>query len=460
MSLFRDIKVRLTLWYVVVTTVAVAFFGVAAYFLLRDSITGRAVAPWDVRVAQTEQLPDGTLRVTGFTSIGETLGIDESSSMVTARAFAKSDITDSSDSLLIEDPSGHNPVLIDRDLLSNPGLPDDAYVWVYLFVPQNGSGTRQVVVVYQSTRTAVFTLGSFTKTLLVVGSLTLGLAALLGFFLVTRMLRPVRQITETAREIKGENLSRRLDIRGSDELAQLASTLNSMFERIELAFERERQFTSDVAHELRTPLTIAKGEATLALRKERSQEEYRKALETIIRETSNLSSVVNKLFFLTRSSDSGEGIVLTDVDLTALLTESVADAEVLCIQKGISIQFSAATGIMVRGDQVLLRELFINLLDNAVRYTPAKGSIAVTLASQGRQALISVRDTGIGIPMEHTHDIFNRFYRVDRSRSKTEGGTGLGLAICRRIAELHKGKVEVESQVGVGSVFTVSLPLA
>ena len=457
--MFGNIKVRLTLWYILITALVIAFFGVTAYLLLRDSITGQAVAPWDIRVAQSEQLPDGALRVTGFTSISERLGLPENSSIVTARAFTKSDLSESSsENVIIEDPSGGAPVLIERSLLANPQLSDDAYIWLYIFLPKNDPGNRQVLVVYQSTRSAIFALGSFTKKVSIIALSTLALAALLGFFLVSRMLRPVRQITQAAREIEGKNLGRRLIVRGSDELAQLASTLNSMFERLELAFERERQFTSDVAHELRTPLTIAEGEATLALRKERNQEEYKKALETISREISRLSLVINKLLFLTRS-ESTEGLTLTAMDLTGLLVESVADAEVLCSQKNISIQFLGTGSVTVRGDQILLHELFINLLDNAVRYTPPQGTITVSAVEKDHWAVVSVRDTGIGIPREQISNIFNRFYRVDKSRAKGQGGEGLGLAICKRIVELHKGRIEVESEVGAGSVFSIYLPL-
>jgi heavy metal sensor kinase len=292
-------------------------------------------------------------------------------------------------------------------------------------------------------------------------AVTLVLAGILGFFLVSRMLRPVRAITRTAREIEEHNLSRRLDVHGNDELGDLASTLNQTFARLEAAFVREREFTADASHELRTPLAIAQGEATLALREERSGEEYQKSLESISRQISRSSSLINRLLFLARSDDRLE-LLMTQVDLRALLTEAVGDARVLCEPKSISLQSNVAAAegsYLVKGDMVRLRELLLNLVDNAVRYTPAEGKITVSLERDESDARISIGDNGIGIAGEHLPNIFKRFYRVDNSRSRAEGGTGLGLAISQRIAEVHGGRIEVESKVGQGSTFTVFLPL-
>jgi heavy metal sensor kinase len=272
------------------------------------------------------------------------------------------------------------------------------------------------------------------------------------------MLRPIQAITQTAREIEEKNLSQRLQVQSKDELGNLASTLNQMFERLEAAFNRERQFTADVSHELRTPLAIAQGEATLALRQERSQEEYRRTLEIISRETSHLSNIINRLLFLAQS-DAGQALAFEAINLKSLLTDLASDAEILFEEKNINFKLDAPNDPIIKGDKVRVRELFLNLLDNAVRYTPPMGNVTITLGTKDNEATVAVKDTGVGIPGDQIPNIFKRFYRVDKSRSRSAGGAGLGLAICQRIAELHKGRIEVESKEGMGSVFTVYLPL-
>jgi len=325
---------------------------------------------------------------------------------------------------------------------------------VYVYYLGNQPNQYRILTLYQTAGEQI--LSDFIKVILISMLLTLLLAGIFGFFLVRKFLKPVRSISETAQDISDKNLGMRLKTDSRDELGQLATTLNGMFERLQQAFERERQFTTDVSHELRAPLAVAQGEASLALRKERSPEEYQRALENISREIDQLSFLISHLLFLARSDN---GLVLEDVNLSDLLNELLEDAEVLCEQENIALESRIDKHVIVRGDVTRLREMFLNLIDNAVRYTPREGKIAISLAEINGFARISVKDTGIGIPSEHLPYIFNSFYRVDRSRSREDGGTGLGLAICKRIAELHGGKISVSSVLKVGSTFTVELPI-
>jgi len=184
-------------------------------------------------------------------------------------------------------------------------------------------------------------------------------------------------------------------------------------------------------------------------------------LESISRQIARTSSLINRLLFLARSDDRLE-LVLTDLDMKSVVNEACADAQILCEPKNIVLQCKIPEipeKLTVRGDNVRLRELLLNLLDNAVHYTPSGGRILLSLAQDGDYASIAVTDNGVGVPKEHLSRIFERFYRVDKSRARSEGGVGLGLAISRRIAEVHGGRIEVESEVGVGSTFTIFLPL-
>jgi signal transduction histidine kinase len=200
-------------------------------------------------------------------------------------------------------------------------------------------------------------------------------------------------------------------------------------------------------------------EATLALSKERTEADYRKSLETISQESTYMSSVIGKLLFLARSDAGKEQLNFEDVELKELITGLSANVEALAQDKGIKLTVDAKEDLIVNGDKVKLRQLFINILENAVRYTPNDGNISVSLVRSELDALVTITDTGIGIPPEHLPHIFERFYRVDKARSRAEGGVGLGLAIAKFIADSHGGKIEVESAEGKGTSFYLSLPL-
>ncbi len=284
------------------------------------------------------------------------------------------------------------------------------------------------------------------------------LAGLGGLFLADRVLRPVERITKTAQKIEGGDLSQRIDVKTDDELGTLAVTLNEMIGRLEEAFSRQRQFTADASHELRTPLAIMQAEATLALNKERTSDDYRKSLETISQESDYMSAVIGKLLFLARSDAGNEQLNFEDVDLKELIIGLAANIEALAQDKGIKFTVDTKDDVNVSGDKVKLRQLFTDILENAVRYTPADGKISVSLLEKESNAVVSISDTGIGIPPEHLPHIFERFYRVDKARARADGGVGLGLAIAKIIAESHKGKIEVESEVGKGTTFIISIP--
>jgi len=217
---------------------------------------------------------------------------------------------------------------INKKLLASTGSSNDSIIRLYVFSSQDNPREYGLLVINQSMSGTGLVLANFRKIIFFTAGVTLVLAGILGFFLVKRMLKPIRNITQTAQDIEENNLSRRLDVWSNDELGKLAATLNQMFERLEQSFSREHQFTADVSHELRTPLAIAQGEATLSLQQERSAEEYRRTIETISRENANLSNIINRLLFLAQS-DSGQTLPLEDIGLKSLLMELSSDAEIL-----------------------------------------------------------------------------------------------------------------------------------
>lgn len=289
--------------------------------------------------------------------------------------------------------------------------------------------------------------------------LTLAIAGGGGVFLARRVLKPVANIAETARQIEESDLSRRIEVDTKDELGKLASVLNQMVERLEKAFKRQQQFTGDASHELRAPLAVIQAESSLALQKDRNARDYRKSLEMVSQEASHMAKIIDQLLTLARADAGKEQFSFDEVDLSELLGDLSSDVTVLCQDKGVEFRLNHIDGLVVRGDRPRLRQLFFNILNNAIRYTPGGGTITVSLRKEKTMAVVCISDTGIGIPPEDIPHIFERFYRVDKARSRAEGGSGLGLAISLYIAEVHGGKIEVESKLGLGSTFALSLPV-
>jgi len=288
--------------------------------------------------------------------------------------------------------------------------------------------------------------------------LALGGAAAGGWFLARRALTPVDAMVEAARKIEAEDLSRRLETTEShDELDRLAAVLNDMLVRLERSFTAVRHFSADAAHELRTPLTILKGEMEVALQSSRSEDEYRQILTSCLEEVDRLSALVQDLLFLARSDSDNVTGTDAPVELSAVFTEVTQPLRALAETAKVNITAPSSPPLWVNGNASMLFRVVFNLGENAIKYTPEGGTVELHLAQDGSIALLQIQDNGPGIPLEEQARIFDRFYRGDPARSR--GGTGLGLAMVRSIVTLHKGEIAVESEVGKGTCFRVTLPL-
>ena len=287
-----------------------------------------------------------------------------------------------------------------------------------------------------------------------------GLAIWGGYFLAGRMLAPVATMAETARTITAESLSARLHVENErDEFGRLAHVFNDTLARLEAAFEELRRFTADASHELRTPLAAMRSVGEVALQRSLSGPAYREGIGSMLEEVSRLTHLVESLLTLTRG-DSGR--IQPNFEMVSLnsLVGSVADnLKVLAEEKEQALTIDAGSPVSVRCDPVILRQGLINLLDNAIKYTPRAGTIrlAVNQRRSGEVA-IEVRDSGPGIAAVHQDRIFERFYRVDDARSRDQGGVGLGLATARWAVEANGGRVELESEQGRGALFRIVLP--
>jgi two-component system, OmpR family, sensor kinase len=290
------------------------------------------------------------------------------------------------------------------------------------------------------------------------GGVAAVLAGIIGYRFVRGGLAPINEVIRLAKEIEAHDLRRRLHLPHSPtEVQNLVETFNGMLERLNAAFDSQRRFVADASHELRTPLTAMRGNIDVLLMDESLTQDQRQSLQQLSGESARLSRLVSNLLLLARS-DAIEPPVLKrrQVDLDILMLEIYRQTRF--IGDGVHIRLGHEDQISVLGDADELKQLFLNLADNAIKYTPKGGDVSLSLFREDGWAKVSVTDTGLGIPAEDLPHIFERFYRVDKSRSRDKGGTGLGLAIADWIAARHGGKITVESALGQGSTFTVWLP--
>jgi heavy metal sensor kinase len=288
--------------------------------------------------------------------------------------------------------------------------------------------------------------------------LALALAWVGGSFLAARALAPVRQITRAAERVEAHDLSQRLGLDlPDDELGRLAATFDRMIDRLDDAFERQRRFTADASHELRNPLAIIRAQAEAARERAREPDYDRRVFVSIEEESVRLGRLVESLLVLARA-DEGQALKLVPLDLEELVSEVGEQIAPRLHQHQLSLRVDAEETAAVHGDETWLGQLLLNLLDNALRHTPAGGQVTLSLTPAAAGVVISVADTGEGIAAEHLPHLFERFYRVDQARGRSAGGTGLGLAICDWIARAHGGHLTVRSQLGQGTTFNLWLP--
>ncbi len=285
-----------------------------------------------------------------------------------------------------------------------------------------------------------------------------------GWFLASSALDPIDRITRAARNISAHDLHKRLNLQlPNDEVGRLAETFDQMLERLEDSFEQQRRFVADASHEMRTPLTILKGDVEVALNRRRSADSYRNTLEMVNLTTDQMIAMVQELLLLARADNNQSLLNVQQLNLAELLMEQTAALMPKALKREIELNLDAPDVLLIEADQVKLNRLFMNLIDNAIKYSNSGDTVAVSAAISGEQVRVAVADSGHGIAPKHLPHLFDRFYRVDKARSRlaTNGhssGTGLGLSIAQWVTQLHHGRVEVESRLGQGTTFTVWLP--
>lgn len=295
-------------------------------------------------------------------------------------------------------------------------------------------------------------------TICATGIAVLAIGLLGGWFIAKRAIRPIETISATARSISASNLSQRIDVESTEsELGNLGQILNETFDRLQEAFEQQARFTADASHELRTPVSVMLAQTAMARRRERSPDEYREAIDACYVVAKRMKSLVDGLLTLAHTDSGDLALSLSDVDLKNLVEDCVGLLESLAAERGVAIQCELRP-VTVEGDYERIVQVVSNLVTNAIRYNRQGGKVELKLEDAGSEARISVSDSGVGISENNVPHVFDRFYRVDASRSAQRGGTGLGLAIAKAIVEAHGGTVRCESELERGSTFSVRLP--
>jgi len=325
------------------------------------------------------------------------------------------------------------------------------------------NGQPYTVQVAAPMHEALEALDRFRLLLLFATPLLLIAASTGGYWLSRRALAPVDEISRAAQRISIENLADRLPVTETgDQLQRLSETLNAMFSRLEASVRRITQFTADASHELRAPVSLIRTTAEVAIqRRDRAAGEYFEALEEILEESERTSQVVDSLMLLARADSAKDILELVSVDAGNVIREAAEQGEKLARNHGLEFAASLPDDpVLIQADGDALRRALLILIDNAVKYTVQGGFVRVKLETDKRFAIVSVSDTGIGIAEPDIVHIFDRFWRVDKARSREQGGAGLGLSIAKWVVEMHRGSIEVQSELGKGSTFYVQVPLS
>ena len=473
-KMLSDVRIRLTLWYTVAMAIILVALASLTYFVLRENVARRtdvqAVELADTFLSTVDAEIDTakeheTIDAGVAAAISEHRFRDVLFAVFDARGQLIGVSNSSSDNRHGNDLRREVVVSTARELLGETrpfrfvrlaDHPFRGYVRRFSFGQQEGT-----LVVLQSLRRQIEFLDTLVRTFLIVIPLTILLAGLGGYLLARRSLSPVVAMSAQASRIGAENLDLRLSVRNpNDELGHLARSFNELLDRLSASFDRQKRFVADASHELRTPVAILCGESEVALAKpERGEQEYRETLRILSDESKRLKRVVEDLFTLARADAGQYPLSYSDFYLEELAAECAKNVRTLAAAKQITLTCEAADEAPIRGDEALLRRMLLNLLDNAIKYTPAGGSVAVHCAEQNGNYLLSVRDSGPGIPADLRSRIFERFFRVDKARSREQdGGAGLGLSIGAWIAAAHGGQLELTNSTSEGSTFTAALP--
>lgn len=460
-EMFDSVRTRLTLWYATVLALSLIAFALVIYYTAATSLHERQ----DESLRSTAQ----TVASAYVEELGEMQSLTKAGEVVLAELTFPNryvQILDNKGQPIATSKNFTGSLTIPAQIITQTREQNVGFATVndqrVVIVPISGDPKLGFAAVSEPVGVIEEALGQLRRDSFALVPLVLLLASVGGYFLARQSLAPIASMNDQTQRISAESLASRLDVTNPrDELGRLASTINDLLARLESSFNEQQRFIADASHELRTPLAVLRGETEVALGKTRTVQEYQESLILIQEEAERLSRIVEDLFILARHPiESPTNLIKEPVSLNEVMNDCARAAQVLAVLKGVQLTLqNESESITLNGDGELIKRMILNLLDNAVKYTPAGGEIFLTLARQNGSAEIVVRDSGIGISENDQRRVFDRFYRVDKARSRTLGGAGLGLSIVRCIVEAHGGGVNIVSTPLRGSTFTVSLPL-
>ena len=457
-----SIGMRLTLWYFAIFLLAEFVFGAGMWLILRKNLLDIADEVLEGQAADLQRFLEARRDAPAVqlqAEIGEDYKIERSADYLQISDAGGNSIYSSK--FFEKHPlSPPSPDQLVRPRYENRRMGHGHFRFMSEIIAV--SGRVYVVRVGHPIDEEIETLDAFRGYLLWFAPVLLLGASAIGYWLSHKALAPVDALARNARTISGHNLSSRLEpLHTGDELQRLSDTLNDMLGRIEAAFRRITEFTADASHELRTPIALIHTEAELALRRSRDEAEYREALRNILLEAERTAKLLEKLLDLARADSGGEALDIHRIDLLVTLRESASKWRQVASLRNLQFEERLESQrLPVMGDENALRRLIDILLDNALKYSASPGRITLSAEEKHGHIAVSVEDTGVGIAPEDQVKIFERFYRVDKARSRELGGAGLGLAIAQWIVEHHNGSIAVKSEMGRGSVFRVEIPAA
>jgi heavy metal sensor kinase len=459
----RNVRSRLTLWYVFVLASLLALYaGVASLFLflsLREDFDHNLLQDLETVEGMLEKEPNGRVSLhashpeIGEPRIGHFIEVWSPEGSLLYRSAALQGQT-------LGGPPSPGEGLQDPTPATTQ-LPNGTRVRLASSV-YHVEDQRVVLRVAYSEERLWRELGEFGEVLLLGFPIAVLLAGFGGYALARKALSPIDSMATEATKISAERLGDRLSIENpDDELGKLGTVFNDMLGRLQAAFDQLRRFTSDASHELRTPLTAIRSVGEVALQDQRSAAEYRDVIGSMLEEVDRLTRLAESLLALSRADAGHVQLRREEIPLLGLAKEASSVVEVLAEEKRQQIGFEGDANLAVSVDRLILRQAIVNLLDNAIKYSPQRSRILVRVQSGGdKQVFLDVVDQGPGIPGEHQPYVFDRFYRVDKARTREWGGAGLGLSITRWAIEAHGGEITLKSEEGHGCIFRVSLPAA
>ena len=443
------LRTRLTLWYTLSLSLILLLFSGFLYVQMRRSLLAQLDTALQLNAAQLLLNLDMAGDLANMTQV-EAIGYLQNEEYV---AY----LLDENGELLARWGAEEDVAAFREANLGYSTLASQSESWrIYNQMVVLGGQTGQLQVMRELDLVEQ-TLGDLLGQIMVAIPAALALAAVGGFFLAARALRPIAQMTETAQRITAQDLQQRIGYQGAaDEIGRLAQTFDAMLERLQQGFARERRFTADAAHELRTPLTALKGRIEVTMSQARSTQTYVDTLQEMEEQVDRLIRLSNDLLFMARLEQGQSPLQMERIDLNEFLSAVVDQIRPLAQTKAITLTEHVPDNLPIQGQLDLLIRLFLNVLDNAVKYTPPNGRVTLTASTDQKTAIIAIRDSGQGIAPEHLPHLFDRFYRAESDRARP-GGAGLGLAIAQEIARVHGGELAVNSVVGEGTTVTVKL---